>query len=244
MKKNKKKGSNVSFVISSVLFITFVIFLYVLINYKITTAESKDNSLTSLREQIIPIMSGNLTLTSVKVNQGLQTCLFFSGLLRKIGAGNRVLVQDSAGRNFSAYMSSSGEDLYVDRAGRSTTNFFRVYSSEEFPNLTLSTLSGCANLQEDSSGYSIGTSRTDSYVLKSKVLSLLINSSKDYEAVKRSVKLSPSDEFGFAFTYSNGTRVATPMNNLTTNVYSERISTEYVSYDSGISPGYIDLMVW
>lgn len=241
MQKNKN-GSNVSFVISFILFITFVIFIYALLNYRVSTSQEKSNSLMNLEEQIIPMISGNMTTTSVDVNVSTSnSCLIFSNLLSYTGIGSSVIAQDSSGNNFVANISSDSSSLYINRGGSQET-FFRVYSSSEFPSVASST--GSCQALTQGNGYNIGITSTGSYVLQSKVIAVLQNYSSNYTGLKNNLKINPSDEFGFAFTYNNGTRVSTNKSNVAVNVYSERLPVQYISSSSGISNGFIDINVW
>ena len=240
-----KKASNVEFVVSFVLFITFVVFIYVLIDYRINIAGSKENSLKNLEQEILPMLSGNLTETSVNVNSpGGQACFLFNGFLAATVPGNNILAKDSSGKVLPVYVSSDSQSIYIDRAGDAGAKFFRVDSSQEFHAATVSSLTGCASL-EQGAGYTIGTSRQDSYVLESKVLSLFNNYSSNYSNVKRILNVSSRDDFGFAFTYGNGTRIQTA-GNLTASVTvnAERMPVTYVVSSSGTDQGFLDVMVW
>ena len=233
--KKRKKGSNVSFVVSFIMFITFVIFIYILVNYKISVAGGKDNSLTSLKENLLDAASGNLTITSVSIGHSTQDCIGLSDFFTDTGADSRSVVQDSSGTVFSAYTSSG--DLDIDRTGENQSLFFRVYSSSEFPDLGSPTT--CPP-----SSYTLGISKTYTYVLESKVSQLLSNYTSDYSNLKKEMKIGSSDEFGFGFTYSNGTRVGTQRQNLTIATYSETVPVEYISSSSGMSQGFMDITVW
>jgi hypothetical protein len=238
-----KKGSHVGFVISFVMFITFVIFVYVLLNSRLDLGQNKQNSLEYTKSAIIERVSENLTITSLNVNsQTPENCLYFTGFITKTAIGDKFIAKNDSGNIFTASMPSDKTGLYIIRGG-SDSNFFRIYSSDEFPSVVSETLSYCTPLDEGT-GYTIGLSKEETDVFESKIQGLLNNYTTDYEALKKDIKIKSGDEFGFIFTYNNGTQVKTPEKNVTINVYSERIPVQYIKTSSIKETGFIDVVVW
>ena len=246
LKMYNKNGSHVGFVISFVLFVTFIVFMYLLLNSRLDFGQNKQNSLEYVKSEIIERVSENLTITSLSTNKTVfsENCFFFTDFISKTSAGNRLMVQNDSGNIFIAYTSQDLTDLYINRDG-SGSDFFRIYSSEDFPATAnySGTPSPCVNFSEGA-GYTIGLSKEEDYIFESKVLELLNNYTTDYEALKKDIKISSSDEFGFVLTYNNGTQVKTPEINATINIYSERVPIQYIKTDSKRETGFIDVLVW
>jgi len=235
----KKKGSHVGFVISFVLFITFIIFMYAILSSRIDFGQEKANSLNYVKAEIIERVSENLTSISVAIGQqSPQSCILLTDFFLKTGVANRFVVRSDSGNVLQS--GRSGNDLFLERNGNL---FFRVYGSEEF-NASEGTLSSCQSLSEGSQGYILGLSRDSRDIFESKVLELFGNYTENYEALKKDMKISPGDEFGFGFTYNNGTEVKTPEKNVTINVYAERTAIQYIKTDAAREPGFIDIIVW
>ena len=66
-----KLGSHVGMIISFVIFITFIVFLYSVVKPAITTGEDKKTILSALEMQILNNISANLTSASIQVNRVL-----------------------------------------------------------------------------------------------------------------------------------------------------------------------------
>ncbi len=240
---NHKKGSHVGFVISFVLFVAFVFFMYALLSSRINLGQNKQSSLENVKSEVIKRVSGNLTTTSVKVNQAAsQSCFHFSGLLNKISAGQNFIVQNYSGNIFTSYISSDG-DIYVSRSGDTISTLFEIYSSGEFPPAATSGPIGCVDLSEGT-GYTIGLSKTESNVFASEIFNLFGNYTQNYSGLKKDIKIPSGDEFGLIFTYSNGTEIKTPMRNITLNVYASRIPIQYIKSDATSESGFINALVW
>jgi len=242
------KGSHVGFVISFVMFITFVVFIYVLLESRTDFGQNKQNSLEYVKSEIIERVSENMTITSLNVNSPVpsnppNTCFRFVSFADKISTGSKIIVQNDSGSIFTANLSADKKDLYINRGSGIDSTFFKIYSAEEFPSVANTGMSSCADLGEGA-GYTIGLSKEEDYTFESKVLWLLNNYTTDYEALKKDIKISPGDEFGFAFIYSNGTEIKTSGINATINIYSERIPVKYIKTDSKRETGFIDVLVW
>ncbi|MCX6749768.1 MAG: hypothetical protein NTW17_03445 [Candidatus Pacearchaeota archaeon] len=239
------KGSHVGFVISFVMFITFVVFIYVLLESRTDFGQNKQNSLEYVKSEIIERVSENMTITSLNVNSPVpsNTCFHFVGFGDKISTGSKIMVQNDSGSIFTADLSADKKDFYINRGSDIDSTFFKIYSAEDFPSVTETGMSSCADLSEGA-GYTIGLSKEEDYTFESKVLWLLNNYTTNYKALKKDIKISPGDEFGFAFIYNNGTEIKTPRINATINIYSERIPVQYIKTDSKRETGFIDVVVW
>ena len=239
MKPKNKKASHVGFVVSFVLFITFLVFMYFILSSRVDFGKEKENSLNYAKAEIMQRISGNLTSVSVGLSeQGLQRCVRLIDFFLKTEMGDRFVVGSDSGDVLQS--GKDGNDLFVDRDGNI---FFRVYGSEEF-NISGEALRNCQSLSEESQGYSLGLSRDSRDVFESKALRLFENYTKNYEALKRDMRISPGNEFGFGFAYNNGTEIKTPEKNADIDIYAERISIQYIKKEGARESGFMDVMVW
>ncbi|MDP3991962.1 MAG: hypothetical protein U1B79_01365 [Candidatus Pacearchaeota archaeon] len=232
-----KKGSHVGFVISFMLFITFVIFMYLILNSRIDFGQDKANSLEYVKSEITERVSGSLTTASVDLNNPGSNCVELSNFLGIAGIGNRVMVRSDSGNILNAGI--SGQSLQVERNGNT---FFRVYGSEEFSQ-TAGSLGSCQSLSEGQ-GYILGLVRDSEEIFESKIIALSNNYTGDYEALKKDMNIGSGDEFGFIFTYADGTAIKTPGQNVTINVYVDRIPVQYIKTNAAKENGFIDILVW
>ncbi|SRR3972149_3598933 len=236
---NNKKGSHVGFVISFVLFVTFIIFVYVILSSRVDFGQEKANSLSYVKAEIINRVSENLTSVSIAIGQqNPQSCVQLTDFFSKTGLGDRFVVADDSGNVLPS--GKGGNDLFIER---NNNLFFRVYGSEEF-NSSGGALNNCQPLNENSQGYILGLSRDSREIFESKVLELFENYTENYEALKIDMKISSVDEFGFRFTYSNGTEIKIPEKNVTINVYADRTAVQYIKADATRESGFIDTIVW
>jgi hypothetical protein len=234
----QRKGSHVGVVVSFILFITFIVFMYVILNNRISFGENKKASLEQIKQAVVKQISENLTTTSIRITQVNPSCVQLSDFFIKIPISDKLLVRSDSG---SALLSKkSGNNLFVETQGNT---FFRISESEEFSTISTGAINPCQPVQEGS-GYVLGISRAENLVFESKTFNLLSNYTQNYSGLKKDLEIAEGNEFGFIFTYSNSTQIRTPQKNLTIDVYSDRIPIQYIKTEGTREAGFIDIIVW
>lgn len=237
-----KKGSHVGVVLSFVLFITFVVYLYAITQSNIDIAQSKEDSLTYLKENFLKSVSATLNVSSVGIEQpSSYDCVNLVNFLSTTNFGNRILASDEFGNSAPVRVSPSQNTLSVDK--ETNSYLLTLYSSEEFEISDSGSFSGCQNLGEGS-GYLIGLTKTEEYLLESKILDLINQYSTDYSGLKSSLGVNPGDNFGITFTYNNGVEVGTQDGNVTTNVYVEQAPIQYITTGALRDSGVLSFRIW
>ncbi|MBI5803434.1 hypothetical protein HY448_01995, partial [Candidatus Pacearchaeota archaeon] len=216
-----KRGTHVGFVISFVMFVTFLLFLNTFLISPTISKESKKNAIEELKIKIIENVSQEVKSTSLKLNHNTgNKCVKLENFLPLTGFGNNLVAKDPQGNRQDTYV--DGNYLEIDRVS-SEIVFFNVYYSRGFANL--SSKSGCAAINQGQ--YVLGSVSKQKHVSKNKVNELLNYYNLDYEAVKNSLSISDEDEFSFSFEDKNRTVASTKKQNLTINVYALEIPVQY-----------------
>jgi hypothetical protein len=240
-----KTGSHVGMIISFVIFITFIVFLYSIVKPAITTGEDKKTILSALETQILENISTNFTSASVQINRlsspttsncvELVNFLSFSEFYTP-----NIIIQNEANvieNSYSDY-GSALSDVMINRKSKSSL-FFKVYYSKEFSQLG-STTTSCIPVTD----YNIGSVTTDNYVFGKEVTKLMGYYNTTYENLKSYLQLPPGNEFGFGFIKSDGTEVDVGESPKSASVYAEDIPVQYVDSNANILSGFINIKVW
>ena len=194
----EKTGSHVCVVLSFVIFITFIIFLYVIIQPTIKLS-GKQNFIEHIKGEIIERVSTDLTSISVTIDKpGPKTCVELIDFFTITKISDRVIVINDAGNVL--YSQISGENLFVENEG---DFFLKIHESDEFDAIVDGTINPCQPLSEGSSGYTIGLVKTNKQIFETKIIKLISDYKNDYETLKEMLGIAPGDEFGFSFTYIN-----------------------------------------
>jgi len=226
-------------VLSFVIFITFIIFIYAIIRQAIGT-ENKQNLLDYLKEVLIENSSTELTSVSVLIDkENAQTCVQLSGFFDEMEIGNRIIVRNNYGDVLNAKI--SGQDLFVQKTGNEI--FLKVYESDEFNNITEGTISPCQPLSEGLQGYIFGLIRSKKNIFEKRIIQIIENYNNDYESLKEELNIA-GNEFRLDFIYPNGTSISTEEKEVLVSVFVDEFPIQYISKDAVRELGSLNVGVW
>lgn len=262
-KTKNKRGSHVGVVLSFVIFITFAVFLYTIIQPAIQTGQDKTAILNLLRVSLVENVSTDLTSASVTINRDIppgqekKGCLLFDEFINISQMKPPHII--SKNRTEEIQMSNKTDldgdgNLYdltitVDNP-ESDLKFFKIYNASEFKEINEydgNVNQNCWELKQDNSNnnYTIGQIKINENIFLSKIVKLINDYENNYEKVKNDLDIPSGTEFGFNFTYSNGTVIGTekeaPQN---VNVFAEELPIQYVNHNATIKPGTLLIKIW
>lgn len=232
-----KKGSHVGVVLSFLIFILFLSFLYpTLIKPAIGLDENKGYILDDVKISFMKNVSSDLTTATIVVNS-LESCIELSNLLTDLKITSKIIVKNELGENQNTHVTLALPNNLQIEKNEVNNNFFKIYSSEEFDQTDSSSVS-CT-----SAPYTKGLVKLDNYVFEKKIIDLIEEYEDDYELLKNKLKISKNDEFDFSFIYNNKTEIGIKKE-VSTNIYVEEVQTQYVSKEGDILLGSIIIRVW
>lgn len=238
----EKRGTHVGMIISFVIFITFIVFLYIVIEPAIKTGEDKKATLEYLAMKIIRNISTNFTSTSVEISSDENpstNCVELANFLILTEIPAYMIIKNEVGgiqdpfRNFG--------NLGIKRTDKENL-FFKIYSSSEFNLLEEEQLPSCSLVADED--YSIGLIKTERYIFENKVYEFIEDYTNDYETIKEDLKLPPGNEFGFGFIQSNGTKIEVGEATGDIGIYAEEIPIPYIDSSANTLSGFINIKVW
>jgi len=252
-----KGGSHVGMILSFVIFITFIVFLYSVVKPAINTGTDKKSILSSLETQVIKNVSSNLTSTTVQINNNPnKNCVVFANLLTALGVQPPypLIVKNDLEAVQEAYAGSVGAEfggLKIDNRNKKNNvydSFFNVYYSTNFNGLTTKDGLNCQILNYDinsnTGDYTIGSVTLTKYAFENKINYLKDYYTANYDQLKTYLKIPPGNEFGFGFVKSDGTKTEVGTAPEKASVYADEIPVQYVDANANILSGFINLKVW
>ncbi|HTZ41844.1 MAG TPA: hypothetical protein VMC07_01390 [Candidatus Omnitrophota bacterium] len=248
-----KRGSHIDVILSFVIFVSFLILLYSLIQASVMGEQSKNSALDYLGNQIIQNLSSkNLTMISIYLSpQNSRPCLALTGFMANAGISSmRLVLKNSTGTTFPSY--KSGNDLYIDMSQFQNSRLFYAYYSPDFNLISDNTLGTCnpALLVNPPNNppniYSISYEEpyTSSYVWGGDIISLINLTNNNYDSVKNGFNVAKTDNFRFDFIYQNNTKIGMA-NNLPSSgsIYSKTLPVVYIS-GKNLEAGQLIVSVW
>ncbi len=242
MKRRDKKGSHVGVMISFVIFVTFLVFLYTLVQPALRVPKDQKVELDNLEMAIISEASSNLTTMTISlVGSVSSNCITLTGFTGSMGITTNVVAKDKSDELENTSIPSSGSgDIQINR-NSNTDNFFKLYYSKDLPENSVESLS-CQALSE-SSGYTLGITKNEEFVFESKMLDM-INNYQFYDTLRNTLKVPANLDFGFGLTYENGTYVGTDNGNITTSIFIKDTSIQYIDSEGNKRTGFVKTEIW
>ncbi len=239
LRMNGKKASHVGIVLSFVIFITFIIFIFSITEPLTTVERGKQDLLKFLRVELINEFSADMTAETIIIkNTTVPECV----MINTEDASNLVTVakNEETGETLDSYF--DGDKIKIKRNGAVQ---IKVYYSKKFINGQ--DISGCNNPITEGKDFDFGLVRTLKYVFNSSIVnfSQYISTSENYDAIKARFGIPASDNFGFVF--EDGERniiVQTQEKEVSTDIYVEEVPIQYVDNEANIKPGFIKIKVW
>lgn len=234
--RGKRAASHVGVVISFVIFITFLTFLYSILIEPSVNKSSKESVLESLKINVKEYISSDLTTITIVIKNMPQSCIRLNNLISDFEINSKIIVKNEEENVQTAYVLSN--DLEISRDSVDNV-FFKIYSTENFAEVSSEGETPCNPTTHEE-----GLIRTKNYVSEKKVADLLDDYETDYETLKKDLQISPGNEFGFGFIYSNKTIVKTKETPETLDIYAVEMPVQYFDNDSQVHMGRINLKVW
>ena len=230
-----KKASHVGVILSFLVFITFIAFLYSVTEPAISVKQDKLDFLKYIKIELMKNFTGDLASVLIEIPSGSNCMKFPSNAFPGVEDWN-VVAKDKDGNLIDSYKDSNG-DVYVYE---NPEDYLNLYFSKEFEN-GQSEEESCTILKN----YEIKLFRTEEWFFNSSVKKLADKMEDDYEGVKEQFGVAFDDNFDFAFKDGEGKEmVNTGEREVSSDIYSEEIPVQYVDSEANIKPGFLIVRVW
>jgi hypothetical protein len=228
MTRLNKKGSHVGFMLSFVIFVVFLLFMYTIINSRIVNPED-EGLIEGIKENFIEELRTNLTVVTIfKSSEGGYNCVSFDAS----EFPDYYVVREDGNIVNSEKV---GDDLRMEYGQEDT--LFKIYFSEEGFNDYPTSNSDCVSASIDSI-----SAREE--ILQGSVMEMQGRYQGFYEELKSSLGVPSEKEFSFTFEYANGSLVEPGKSEAFGNVYTKEVSVIYVDLDGNFVEGKLRLRLW
>ncbi len=125
-----KRGSHVGMILSFVIFITFIVFLYTVVKPAVNVGEDKKTITESIQSVVMKNASENLTSVSIEINETTNPsskCITLQNFLFNTGLVPYMIIKNEDGIKQNAYYADSdGYNLRIDRDSKDYL-FFKIF---------------------------------------------------------------------------------------------------------------------
>lgn len=237
MLKNKR-GSHVGVILSFVIFVTFLVFLFSIFGSPIKIPTNKDTLINYIEVEILNRFSSKLTILTISPDSSVaKDCIEIAN--EGLGFENlNSLVKDKDER-LIASAPNKGTILKIDWTG--AEEFFKIYYSEEpLSNLEKSFGEDCYQLLSSD----ISSVRDTVYVNVNKISNFIFEYESNYSRLKEELNIPVNTEFSLSFTDAEGRVNQTEQKDITADIFSREIPVQYFNESADINSGFINIRVW
>ena len=230
------RGSHVGMILSFVVFISCLIFIYTILEPVVNTQKSKQNLITNLEIELTEKFSNNL-ITAIIANDSnpdIYDCIRINNTELNTSGLNAI-----AKNNLGEIKNSSinGSYLFLDWSDNET--YFKIYySEEEFEEYNLTRACNPTN------NYYQGLITWKKQVFVSRVRETAREYEINYDSLKSELKVPLDSDFSFRFTLSNGTEIKTKEINISKDVYVQEFPIQYLDERADIKFGSLTIRAW
>jgi hypothetical protein len=235
LKKLNKKASHVGVILSIVIFVGFLLFMFIILDPSVRTGKDPSSIINSVKLNFKEQASANLT-TLIITNNSFPSygCLKIDN--SEIGtSGLNPYVEDIEGN--PVYFIESENYLEVDLSGNKKT-YVVYYSEEEFSEPP----AGVCNSPENEE-YFLNSLKTKQEIFESRILQLIFLAESDYENIRELLAIPIDVEMGFGFSYENGTKIETH-DHSSLDVFVDEEAIDYISKEGEVRPGTLIIKLW
>lgn len=230
----QKKASHVGMILSFVIFITFLVFLFSITQPVTQRERGKEDLLEYLKTELVNEFSVKMTTVTINVEEGVDDCIKIP-VIKGIQDNENAIVKN--GKTLEVLEHS--QDNYIE-IKRNSADVVKIYYSLDFPEKTESM--NCNVIS--SNDYSIGLIRTNEYIFETEIKNMIEDFEGNYSSIKGKFEVASGDNFGFSFKDNEGGVIETESKNVSTNVYVEEVPVQYVDSKANIKAGFLSIKVW
>ena len=244
--KKNRKGSHVGVVLSFVIFIAFLFFIFTVLQPKLNLGgKNKQGIVDYLKIELTNNFTSNFTTIYVNVTkshiQG-QSCVILDDFLTNAAPiTSRLIVRNESDTNQSSVVDSGNLGIVL---GNPDNRFFKIYESKDFNDITGHSFPKCKHLKitED---YSFTFEKIEQYVFETSINATMQNYKNNYPSLKKTFNVPSDSEFGVIFRNAEGV-INQPSYNITqnSNVYTDDFPVLYIGKDGYLKSGSLEILVW
>lgn len=236
MMKNKK-ASHVGVILSFVIFVTFLIFLFSILGSPIKLPSNKEPLIDYLKVELTQKFSSNLTIVTIALGSPAgKDCVEIPNTIYNFS--NLYLVVKNKSDNIVASKHQVGVAT-IDWSGGES--FYKIFYSEDA--LDVPGSFSCSDPYTLQLG-NISSVRKSEYFNTDKIDDFFSNYTSDYDALKAELNVPQNTEFGLSFTNATEDTISTEEIDAAIDIFSREIPIQYFDKSANVNSGFINIKVW
>jgi hypothetical protein len=235
---NKKKGSHIGFVLSFIIFILSITYIYSILKPVAITSLKETYYFENLKENLISHSSEKVTTFTIIVdNNKKKNRIKLNEIINKIN-NSEFIIKDQNELVYNYSISGQNIFIYIENQAKFLLKF--SYSNA-LGNSQGNTGTGSVTVKD----YSIKRIQSNIYFHEEIIRNILKKYDQNYDNLKKELNISKEIEFDLKFLLNNNSLIKTEKNILhSKNIYVRTIPIEYIDNQANIKIGYLEISIW
>jgi len=266
LKINNKKASHVGVVLSFIIFITFLLFVVIIIQPSIREEQDKSRYLDTLRLNLFQNFTAGggdiMVIYNTTSIQSQQTCVVLNiigdgeeQISSNIIANNQLLIKNLSNNEFNYTRIGGSNNLRIGGwpAGylKNKGYYLKVYllenTNQNNDPSNQGTTTGCSSSSATQYGLSFITEEGSLFPGEEQINNLTeaVSTEELYDTIKLALDIPPGSDFAFNFTFTDGTTIGTGWDVPSeTGLFIREYSVLYLDSSEEIQLGKLILGIW
>ena len=220
MKTRNKKATHVGVILSFVIFITFVIFIFVILKPTSNIQKGDNSNIIFLKKNIENFISAEIT-SFILSAPGIDFCFTLNGSVFGVEGLNYSVKNE---HNTPIKSDQNANELFIEKDN--SGNLYKVtYSPRNLSNLLLKNHEGCGVV-------TINSVRKTNQFIEPKIEELILKQEENYSGLKQDFNIPSEKEFGINFTFENETSMGKSLPDKKKATYIKKFQIIYLDLEA------------
>ena len=220
MKTRNKKATHVGVILSFVIFITFVIFIFVILKPTSNIQKGDNSNIIFLKKNIENFISAETT-SFILSTPGIDLCFTLNESVFGVEGLNYSVKNE---HNTPIKSDQNANELFIEKDGLG--NLYKVtYSPRNLSNLLLENHVGCGVV-------TINSVRKTNQFIEPKIEELILKQEENYSGLKQDFNIPSEKEFGINFTFENETSMGKSLPDKKKATYIKKFQIIYLDLEA------------
>jgi len=220
MKTRNKKATHVGVILSFVIFITFVIFIFVILKPTSNIQKGDNSNIIFLKKNIENFISAETT-SFILSTPGIDLCFTLNESVFGVEGLNYSVKNE---HNTPIKSDQNANELFIEKDN--SGNLYKVtYSPRNLSNLLLKNHEGCGVV-------TINSVRKTNQFIEPKIEELILKQEENYSGLKQDFNIPSEKEFGINFTFENETSMGKSLPDKKKATYIKKFQIIYLDLEA------------
>lgn len=236
-----RKASHIGTIVSFAIFITFLFFLYAILQPSLTSERNKQYILDYVKMNLMENVTGNFTTMTINISEQIpKPCVKIQSIVADIPNPEDLIFKNNEAETLLYSLSGRGFRVEV---GEGFSGILKIYYSDDLNSSLGETSTDCTPITQVEPDFI----KSYNKIFESRIQELNESYYDNYEGLKIEIGVPEGTEFSFYVYDSERNLLISAEYEIppeTESIYSEEIPVQYMDEGGNIKFGFLIIKVW